>query len=476
MPFKGITCKFDLKGSYGGRRSRSREAAMAQGPHDYHHDATLLDQDYVDEMECGREIALRTEDKRGLMEQLMLDVLFLADHGVMDYSLFVGRYDPAEDDTQAPEDMRASHEVSEEQGRPRSDSATWKPEQKPRRGGPGSQFHKWHCLPHARHEGISYYFGIIDVSQPYELSKHLERQAKYLLQCLKCSPHISKISASPPGYYGRRFLHAMNHYISPYMPEMHQAIEGLDWGRLDKIVDSCGRVWPISTAIMRTTLDLGMEGYGQYHWKVSGHGEADRDLSSVAGRVHRDGLNYAHSTQFNNSVHGASSFTGFDSSAGDGRRTSENLHQPNHKSKRQSEEVMVSAVELKEMVRRRASASSAHKLQRTGRGLVQRHEEEEALHTPRVSEIEEYRRIIDRNAGGFGAPAAPMRPSSEAYKPPPVRSAPADELPASVDDDDDEVDIAAFYAKSKVFGKAFAEATLSGTTPVKNPDLKEPLL
>ena len=121
------------------------------------------------------------------------------------------------------------------------------------------------------------------------------------------------------------------------------------------------------------------------------------------------------------------------------------------------------------------------------------------LRSPRMAEKEEYKQIIDRNAGGprhstigvhtLERPDGP-RPK-EPYRPPaptPVRgvSEPSEELfPAAAgqadDAADDDDDIAGFYARSKLFGKAFAAAKLhslagQGGAGIDNSDLKERLL
>jgi hypothetical protein len=92
MPFQGITCKWDLKGSRSGRRARTTQEAEEQVGHAA--DRTLLDQDYTEDVKLGRGVVLKEEDKRGLMQQLLQDVQFLAARGVMDYSMFVGGLAP----------------------------------------------------------------------------------------------------------------------------------------------------------------------------------------------------------------------------------------------------------------------------------------------------------------------------------------------------------------------------------------------
>jgi len=159
---------------------------------------------------------------------------------------------------------------------------------------------------------------------------------------------------------------------------------------------------------------------------------------------------------------------------------------------------MVSASELKSMVgaaemrsRRRSSHQGATNFEQPRRSTGGKVAGTAGFLSPRAEEKEEYRRIIDRNAGGVRTVTAPTR--QEAYVPPLPPPGPAprggsersDELfPTDMtarESEADEDDIAAFYAKSSVFSKAFAAASLGSLTghpkdKVANEELKEALL
>jgi len=89
---------YDLKGSVSGRRNRTYPGEKC----------TLLDVDYLEEIQEGKGMCLSLEDKQSLMKQLEKDCSFLAGQHIMDYSLLVGKYQTVNNQELAPSYIEGS--------------------------------------------------------------------------------------------------------------------------------------------------------------------------------------------------------------------------------------------------------------------------------------------------------------------------------------------------------------------------------
>ena len=195
-PFKGIFVKYDLKGSVNGRRERPADVkkndntidSQWTGPGQF--SGTLLDLDYIQDCEeFGRPVEVSLEDKEAFMEQVWHDVHFLAQHRVMDYSMLVCRGMVKGD--QPPAAMHALHVLK------------------------GSRDNRFPRPKDPAGYSEYFVFSFIDISQEYTSKKAWEHFAK--VSVLRKGKY--RVSSSPPGYYGKRFVERMNEYILPKLPD-----------------------------------------------------------------------------------------------------------------------------------------------------------------------------------------------------------------------------------------------------------------
>lgn len=124
----------------------------------------------------------------------------------MDYSLLVGVHHKADSGTTIEND-RYAIDLDVPEGGSSSTSSS----EAPKGGRPRSTHPKGSGrrvdvveMPH-----VVYYFGIIDILQPYNVDKKLERFAKIYFRC----KDGSGISSAEPRYYGRRFVDSIQRLL-----------------------------------------------------------------------------------------------------------------------------------------------------------------------------------------------------------------------------------------------------------------------
>lgn len=182
--------RYDLKGSWVGRATKGECA-----------DPTVALKD-VDFTKAEEKFRIGEERKARLMLQIEHDSAFLADQGIIDYSLLAGIHDIGKEepsDQRLGEDDAASN--ASEEGRDRA---------APRIGQSGSRIlmGQVDAMPlHQRDFGgmvsserrALYFVGIIDILTPYDAMKRAEHRFKAL------SDNWRGVSCCPPGFYAERF-------------------------------------------------------------------------------------------------------------------------------------------------------------------------------------------------------------------------------------------------------------------------------
>jgi 1-phosphatidylinositol-4-phosphate 5-kinase len=157
-----IHAKYDLKGSSVDRAASKAE--KAKGPN-----AILKD---IDMLQRG--LYLGPHKRKLLFDQLFLDCQFLQERGIMDYSFFIGIHEFGSGTTPGGS----------------SDRSVFKSE----------HYGGWFSTAKDNsHRNEVYYFGIIDMLQPYNLRKQLETSVKSLYE------NPEEISCVEPVKYSFRF-------------------------------------------------------------------------------------------------------------------------------------------------------------------------------------------------------------------------------------------------------------------------------
>ena len=178
-----ISEMYDLKGSLRNRFVTDDEKAAGV--------SVLKDVNFV---LAGRRIMLGPDYGPKLYNQLQADTEWLKAHMIMDYSLLVGiAMEPATDDA------AAAAEGEEEHHREEPFFSMWQQEM----GGLTAR----ELDGSVRSE--TYFFGIIDILQEYNMKKKLEHA--YKAQILRKDP--TKISAVNPVVYGDRFFDFMTKQV-----------------------------------------------------------------------------------------------------------------------------------------------------------------------------------------------------------------------------------------------------------------------
>lgn len=193
---RGITRKYDLKGSLYNRSARS-DTQNHSSP-----SGALLDQDLIDDMKCGKAIRLKLQDKRRLLLQLAQDVLFLARMAVIDYSMLVCEWRPPSSpgspmkQDQGPDSKDCRKEDCWEHCEPME-----------------SRHHNLHAFEGASCQGEWYLLGIIDLSREYGCMELLEQWYKTKLR----GQQQVAVTVGSPYFYAERFLQKMNLYLQPQL-------------------------------------------------------------------------------------------------------------------------------------------------------------------------------------------------------------------------------------------------------------------
>lgn len=216
-----INEKYDLKGSIAGRRVKRGSASAG---------ATLKDLDLQKKIYIGR------ENKTAVMEQLAKDTAFLAGLQIMDYSMVLGIHDHNQQNRRLTESIGAIDGFQPVQRNPGYERHSQLIEQQPRENsfttnvcshfrqdyGGVRSYSPYHPLNvndetvsifPTTYDGqrieempvVTYYFGIIDILQEYNLWKRLEHFCKTKV----CRRNPQDVSVIDPVKYRERFLNYM---------------------------------------------------------------------------------------------------------------------------------------------------------------------------------------------------------------------------------------------------------------------------
>lgn len=229
--------RFDLKGSWVGRRSLKGRRSSLDG-----YKGTLKDLDLGDE-----KILIGVEQKEQLMDQLRKDVQFLTKCHIMDYSLLLGIHqhgsvrDPSASATNNVEsnfivvdlptssDMKDTHQSPDKKSRAfstRHDTMTstygfdrelYIPWFRQDNGGLQSssdlpvdlEEHPRDSMVNVSNPPVTYFFGVVDILQQYTLRKKVEHLWK--TRVLRQDRH--GLSAVNENEYGERFLKFLDNII-----------------------------------------------------------------------------------------------------------------------------------------------------------------------------------------------------------------------------------------------------------------------
>jgi len=192
-----ISEMYDLKGSLRNRFVTDDEKAAGV--------SVLKDVNFV---LAGRRLMMGPEYGPKLHNQLKLDTDWLKTHMIMDYSLLVGiAMEPATDDGEAA--AGAPSEDAEQHQRHEPFFSNWQKEM-------GGLHAREPETGQVRPE--TYFFGIIDILQEYNMKKKLEHA--YKAQILRKDP--TKISAVSPVVYGDRFFEFMTKQVLQTPPAPKQ--------------------------------------------------------------------------------------------------------------------------------------------------------------------------------------------------------------------------------------------------------------
>eukprot|EP00927_Polykrikos_kofoidii_P042640 TRINITY_DN36677_c0_g1_i1.p1 TRINITY_DN36677_c0_g1~~TRINITY_DN36677_c0_g1_i1.p1 ORF type:complete len:898 (-),score=133.29 TRINITY_DN36677_c0_g1_i1:105-2621(-) len=179
--------RYDLKGSWVGRvapRGQLNEPA-----------AVFKDMDFERE---GERIRVGDRLSRQLMEQIDKDVMFLRDHGIIDYSLLVGVHELGRDMVAGTVNGLTCVDSIAEIGRDHSLEESLIDAQRQGGGALTNQLNSGGLL--SSDGKFVYFLGIIDILTTYDSSKKLEHHVKSVLYGRR------GISCCPPHEYADRFL------------------------------------------------------------------------------------------------------------------------------------------------------------------------------------------------------------------------------------------------------------------------------